>query len=98
MSSQNVLDAGGRTQREIAALAQPGTVRRDVAMNLPKAKDLASWENEGGATAVAPPRGADKATADTYALKVMRISLLLLVPAIGSGAIFWGLLVGSAPQ
>jgi hypothetical protein len=129
--SKRVLDADGlRHRTEFAASCGdvPGIVQsqkalQDVAMNLPKAKDLASWENEGGATAPAPtvvkpvarsarasqatkyqslsedaPRGADRAASDTHALAIMRISLLLLIPAIGGGAIYWGLLVGSASQ
>jgi hypothetical protein len=119
MSSQNVLDAGGRTQREIAALVQPRTARRDVAMYFAEVKDLASWENEGGAIPlsfvqpvteagqaaqgvryqafsedVSP--GADKGASDMLA--IAQIYLLLLVPAIGASAIYWGLLVGSASQ
>jgi hypothetical protein len=129
--SKRVLDAGARTQGirfaapyvDIAALVQPRTVRRGVAINLPKAENLQSWENEGGATAPAPsfvqrvtrpgtapqaakyqslsedaPRGADTEASATHTLTVMRISLLLLIPAVGAGAIFWGLLVGSAPR
>jgi hypothetical protein len=44
------------------------------------------------------PRGADKGVSDTHTLTVMRLALLLLIPAIGAMAIFWGLLAGSAPQ
>jgi hypothetical protein len=123
-----VLDAGRRAQRikfaapdgDIAALVRS---RRDVAIKLPKAENLASWENEGGATAPAlnivqpvarrgraaqaaknpnlsedAPRGVNDGASDTHTLAIMRISLLLLIPAIGSGAIYWGLLVGSASQ
>lgn len=123
-----VLDAGARAQRtgfagahrNIASACAAPDFRRDVAMNLPKAENLASWENEGGAIASAPrvvhpvagqgrgsakyqslaenaPR-ADRGISDTNTLAIMRISLLLLIPAIGGGAIYWGLLIGSASQ
>jgi hypothetical protein len=128
--SKRVVDGDGWAQRtrfaapnaDIAALAQQRTLRRGVAMNPPKAKDLASWENEGGATAPAAnllqvarpawaagaakyqdffedaPRGVDKGASATHMLTALRISLLLLVPAIGSGAVYWGHLVGGAPR
>lgn len=35
-------------------------------------------------------RGANKGMTDTNSLAILRISLLLLVPALGSMAIFWG--------
>ncbi len=42
-------------------------------------------------------RGADAGISDTHTLTVMRSSLLLLVPALGVLAVFWGFLAGSSP-
>ena len=80
-------------------------------MMSPKADNLASWENEGGATAPAPnvvqavarpaddaPRRTDRGGSDTHTLALMRVSLLLLIPAVGTLAVFWGLLAGHASQ
>ena len=78
-------------------------------MMSPKADNLASWENEGGATAPAPvqpvarpaddaPRRTHWGGSDTRTLALMRVSLLLLIPAVGTLAVFWGLLAGHASQ
>jgi hypothetical protein len=42
--------------------------------------------------------GADKGMRDTNSLTILRLSLLLLVPALGSMAIFWGAFVLNGPQ
>ena len=82
-------------------------------MKSPAADNLASWENEGGATAPAPnvvqpvarpgyaedaPRRTRKGGSDTHTLALTRVSLLLLIPAVGTLAVFWGLLAGHASQ
>jgi hypothetical protein len=41
---------------------------------------------------------ADDAVLDTNTRPILRVSLLLLVPAMGAITIFWGLLAGSARQ
>lgn len=43
----------------------------------------------------APP-ASDKGIVDTRTLTIMRLSLLLFIPAIGALAVFWGLFVGAA--
>lgn len=43
------------------------------------------------------PRGADIGITDSHTLTVMRSSLLVLVPALGVLAVFWGLAAGSSP-
>lgn len=43
-------------------------------------------------------RGADKGLTDTNSLTILRVSLLLLVPALGSIAIFWGAAAVADPQ
>jgi hypothetical protein len=126
-----VLDSGRRAQRtkfaapdgDISRACAATDFRPDVEVKPPKPENLASWENEGGASApglnvVQPvagparaahatkypnlsegaPRGANNWASDTNMLAIMRVSLLLLIPAIGGGAIYWGLLIGGAPQ
>lgn len=48
--------------------------------------------------APAVPAGADRGITDTNSLTIMRISLLLLVPALGSMAIFWSAIALNGPQ
>jgi hypothetical protein len=46
----------------------------------------------------APLRGADNGITDTNSLTILRVSLLLLVPALGSIAIFWGAAAVTGPR
>jgi hypothetical protein len=48
--------------------------------------------------ASAPLHGADNGITDTNSLTILRISLLLLLPALGSIAIFWGAAAVTGPQ
>lgn len=43
-------------------------------------------------------RGANKGMTDTNSLTILRISLLLLIPALGSMAIFWGAVAANGPH
>jgi hypothetical protein len=50
------------------------------------------------APTLAALRGANKGMTDTNSLTILRISLLLLIPALGSMAIFWGAVAANGPQ
>lgn len=62
-------------------------------------------ENEGAswppASVIDPPaiegRCADRGVADTHTRSIMRVSLLLLVPALGALAVFWASIATLAP-
>lgn len=54
------------------------------------------------ASVIEPPlaalRGANKGMTDANSLTILRISLLLLIPALGSMATFWGAVAANGPQ
>ncbi|ANP45808.1 hypothetical protein ATE48_07665 [Candidatus Viadribacter manganicus] len=88
-----------RAHQDLASWENEGGSTRSVAKTTQARVVTIGWPPASVINPIpATLSGADKGMADTNSLTMMRVSLLLLVPALGSLAIFWGAVAANGPR